>query len=151
MEILFVCAGNICRSFMAERILRKKLMENNCNYIEISSAALYNIEGVPGDPKAVEMLIEKGFNGYGHKSQLLTDDMVAGVDKIIVMESAQKKMIIDKYPDAEGKIYLLKSFSGDDHESHKDIKDPYGLSDYHYRLCFAEIYMAVEGLVKKCI
>ena len=135
---------------MAERILRKKLMENNCNYIEISSAALYNIKGVSGDPKAVEMLTEKGFNGYGHKSKLLTDDMVAGADKIIVMESAQKNMIIDKYPDAEGKIYLLKSFSGDDHELYKDIKDPYGLSDYHYRLCFAEIYMDVEGLVKKC-
>ena len=151
MKILFVCTGNICRSFMAERILKKKLAENNCTNIEVSSAGVYNIEGVSGDPRAVKILTEKGFDGYGHKSKLLTDEMVADADKIIVMENAHKKMIIDKYPEAEGKIFLLKSFSEDDQESYKDIKDPYGLSDYFYRLCFAEIYMTLEGLVKKCI
>ncbi|MDO9528569.1 MAG: low molecular weight protein arginine phosphatase [Syntrophales bacterium] len=151
MKILFVCTGNICRSFMAERILKKKLTENNCSNIEVSSAGVYSIEGVPGDPRAVKILTENGFNGYGHKSKLLTDEMVADADKIIVMENTHKKMIIDKYPDAEGKIFLLKSFSEDDHELYKDIKDPYGLSDYFYRLCFAEIYMTIEGLVKKCI
>jgi protein-tyrosine-phosphatase len=66
------------------------------------------------------------------------------------METIQKEMIIDKYPDAEDKIYLLKSFSGDVDRTNDNIKDPYGLSSYHYRLCFAEIYLAVEGLLK-CI
>ncbi len=131
--------------------MKKKLAENNCTNIDVSSAGVYDIEGVPGDPKAVKILTENGFNGYGHKSKLLTDAMVADADYIIVMENAHKKMIIDKYTDAESKIFLLKSFSEDDNESHNDIKDPYGLSDYFYRLCFAEIYITIEGLVKKRI
>lgn len=136
---------------MAERILKKKLIENNYTNIEVFSAGVYDIEGVPGDPRAAKILDRNGFNGYGHKSKLLTDDMVADVDKIIVMENAHKKMIIDKYSHAEGKTFLLKSFSEDDNESYKDIKDPYGLSDYFYRLSFAEISLAIEGFVNKCI
>jgi len=151
MKIIFVCMANICRGFMAERIFRKKSEENGCSNIDVSSAFLIDMEGSPADPRVIDILEEKGFNGLGHRSRLLTEDMVAGADKIIVMESIQKDMIIDKYPDAEGKIYLLKSFSGDVNRPNDDIKDPYGLSSYRYRLCFAEIYMAVERLCKKCI
>ena len=134
---------------MAERIFRKKSEENGCSDIEVSSASLIDMEGSPADPRVIDILEEKGFDGHGHRSRLLTEDMVAGADKIIVMESIQKEMIIDKYPDAEDKIYLLKSFSGEIDRSNDNIKDPYGLSSYHYRLCFAEIYMAVERLCKK--
>lgn len=135
---------------MAERIFRKKSEENGCGDIEVSSASLFDMEGSSADPRAIEILTRKGFDGHGHRSRLFTEDMVAGADKIIVMESIQKEMIIDKYPDAEDKIYLLKSFSGDVDRSNNNIKDPYGLSSYHYRLCFAEIYLAIEGMLK-CI
>lgn len=136
---------------MAERIFRKRSEENCCGDIEVSSASLVDMEGAPADPRVIDILTEKGFNGYNHKSKLLTEDMVAVADKIIVMENIHKEMIIDKYPDAEGKIYLLKSFLKDVNRSNNNIKDPYRLSSYHYRLCFAEIYMAIERLCKKCI
>ena len=137
---------------MAERILKAKLKENGCNFEDVSSAGLSDVmEGMPGDPRAVEMLVEKGFDGHGHESKLLTEDMVAEADKIIVMENIHREEIVDKYPDAEYIIHLLKAFSAGYNGSDNDIKDPYGLSSYYYRLCFAEIYMAVEGLIKKCI
>ena len=136
---------------MAERIFRKKLEEKGRSDIEVSSASLIDMEGSRADPRAIEILTRKGFDCHGHRSRLLTKDMVAGADKIIVMESIQKEMIIDKYPDAEDKISLLKSFFGDVCRSNDNIKDPYRLSGCHYRLCFAEIYMSVERLCEKCI
>jgi len=136
---------------MAERVLRRSLKEHNCKGIEVSSAGLYDMGGAPGDPKAVEILNKKGLDGYDHRSRLLTEDMIAEADMIIVMEGVHKETIVDKYPDAESKVYLLKSFSGDYKGLDEDIKDPSGRSDYHYRLCFAEIYMAVEGLIRRCI
>jgi hypothetical protein len=59
-------------------------------------------------------------------------------------------MIIDQHPDATEKISILKSFSREYSDAFKDIRDPYKLTMYHYGLCFAEIYLSIEGLVK-CI
>jgi len=154
MKIVFVCTANICRSFMAERIFRKKSEENGRGDIEVASASIINMEGSHADSKAVDILKEKGFDSHGHRSRLLTEDIVAWADKIIVMESIHKEKIIDNYPDAEEKVFLLKPFSGGCAGliggSMDDIKDPYKLSSYHYRLCFSELYLAIEGVLK-CI
>jgi len=139
---------------MAERIFRKKSEENSRGDLEISSASLINMEGVSADPKAVDILEEKGFDGYGHKSRPLTEDMIAETDMILVMEQQHREAIIENYPDAEEKVFLLKPFSRGCTQLNSgdmdDIKDPYRLSNYHYRLCFAEIYLAIEGILK-CI
>ena len=154
MKILFVCTANICRSFMAERIFRKKSEKSGRSDISVLSASLFDMKGAPPDPKAADLLVEKGFDGHGHKSRLLTEEMAAETDMILVMEQQHRDMIIEKHPDAAGKIFLLKPFYGSctqpDSNYMNDISDPHKRSSYHYRLCFAEIYMAIEGLIK-CI
>ena len=139
---------------MAERIFRKKSDENGRSDIEVSSASLVDMEGSPADPMVVDILEEKGFDGYGHKSRPLTQDMIVEADMILAMERQHREMLIENYPDAEEKVFLLKPFfggytklSGGDMD---DIRDPHNLSSYHYRLCFAEIYLAIEGMLK-CI
>ena len=150
MKILFVCTANIVRSFMAERILIEKLKKDKKNGIDVSSAAIIDMHSMPADPTAVEILHEYGVDDAGHHSRLLTEDMVSQTDMIIVMEDIHKKIILDQYPEAEGKIHLLKSFSPDYNEEYADIKDPYELSIFKYRLCYSEIYLAIDGLMK-CI
>jgi protein-tyrosine phosphatase len=150
MNILFVCTANIVRSFMAERILAEKLKEDKKTGIDVSSAAVTDMHDMPADRTAVEILHEQGLDGAGHHSRLLTEDMVSQADMIIVMEGIHKRIILVEYPEAEGKIHLLKSFSPDYNEEHADIKDPYKLSMFQYRLCFSEIYLAIDGLMK-CI
>jgi protein-tyrosine phosphatase len=150
MKILFVCTANIVRSFMAERILAEELKKDKKTGIDVSSAAIIDMHDAPADPTAVEILHEHGLDGAGHHSQILTEDMVSGVDMIIVMEGVHKKIIIGEYPAAELKIHLLKSFSPDYNDAYADIKDPYKLSIFQYRLCYSEIYMAINGLMK-CI
>ena len=155
MKILFVCTANICRSFMAERIFRKMAEKSGRSDISVLSASLFDMKGAPADPRAVDLLVEKGFAGHGHKSMLLTEEMAAETDMILVMEQQHRDMIIEKYPNAAGKIFLLKPFYSSctqppDSNYMHDISDPYKRSSYHYRLCFAEIYMAIEGLIK-CI
>jgi protein-tyrosine-phosphatase len=148
MKILFVCTANIVRSFMAEKILIERLKQERKAGIEVSSAALIDMHGIPADATAVEILHEQGLDGAGHHSSLLTEDMVSQADMIIVMEGIHKKIILSQYPKTEGKIHLLKSFSPDYSEEYADIKDPYKLSIFQYRLSFSEIYLAIDGLMK---
>lgn len=139
---------------MAERILKKKLIENNRSDIDVSSASIFNMNGESGDPKAVKILEEMGFEASGHQSKLLTEHMAAEADMILVMEQYHKDTIIGTYPDTKDRVSFLKPFSrGCEQLINNDVEeivDPHNLSAYHYRLCFAEIYLSVEGLLK-CI
>lgn len=135
---------------MAERILKFRLKKANRFDIEVFSAALYDMRGSSGDPPAIKILMENGFDGSGHHSRLLTMEMIDASDKVIVMEESHRKQILDLFPGAENKIFLLKPFSPFYDRTNPDIKDCYGKSPYHLRLCFAEIHDAIEGLMK-CI
>jgi protein-tyrosine-phosphatase len=73
--------------------------------------------------------------------------MVLNADLIVVMEKSHKRQLSEKYPEAELKIRLLKSFIKGYQEFDSDIRDPYKLTIYHYRLCFAEIATAVGAML----
>ncbi len=155
MKILFVCKGNIVRSFAAERMLTKALQEKSRCDVDVSSAGIDDLNGASADPLAVQILHEMGFDAGDHFSRQLTEDIAAESDMILVMEQNQKEHIIENYPEADGKIFLLRPFSENAPRPHAagstEIRDPYGQSSYQYRLRFSEIYMAVQALVEKCI
>ena len=151
MKILFVCHANIARSLIAERILRGKLKARKREDVVVSSAGLYDMKNSEADPVALSMLLKNGFDASAHRSRLLTEDMLNEADKVIVMEEAQRQKVVEQFPGQEDKICLLKPFSPSfDRKSAPDIKDCHKRSVYHYRLCFAEIYEAIEGLIE-CI
>lgn len=149
-RILFVCSGNLCRSFMAERIFRKLSRQADLFQVQAASAGLLDLGGAGADPQAASILREKGIDGSGHRSRILSAEMVTGADLVLVMEEAQRDEVLRRHPDGEGKVRLLKSFSRQGDGAELDIRDPYGLTPYHYRTCFAEIYFSLEGLLR-CI
>jgi protein-tyrosine-phosphatase len=149
-RILFVCSGNLCRSFMAERIFRKQLKKRNLHHVQADSAGLLDLGGADADPQAIAILREKGIDGLRHRSRALSAEMVEGADMVLVMEEAQRDEVLRRHPEGEGKVRLLKSFSPQDSGADPDIRDPHGRSPYHYRTCFAEIYFSLEGLLR-CI
>jgi protein-tyrosine phosphatase len=150
IHILFVCTANICRSFLAERILKKVLKVKKIHSIEVTSAGLVDMKGAFADIKAARLLHERGMDATRHRSKFLTEAMVRRADVILVMEEVHRDEIIARYPEAGEKVHLLGAFSDGKSNGDKNIKDPHGLTDYHYRTCFAEIYLALDGLIK-CI
>ena len=85
IKILFVCMGNICRSPMAEFVMKEKVKKAGlADEFEIASAAIedYNI-GDPVYPPAKAKLAEHGISCSGKKSQLLVKEDYAKYDYII--------------------------------------------------------------------
>jgi protein-tyrosine phosphatase len=152
VKILFVCNANVVRSFMAERLLENRLRHTGIQGVEVSSAGFLDMHGAPADGMAIQILQENGIDAEGHHSQAVNESMIGEADLIVTMEMRQLQAIEDRYPLALGKLKALKSFlPGSDYgKSSTDIKDPYKKSVFYYRLCFAEISLAVEELVK-CI
>jgi protein-tyrosine-phosphatase len=148
MNLLFVCSGNVSRSFLAEMLLRRELEDLGVGNISVSSAGLFAYPGNPADPAMVGYLLQMGISAEGHESKPLTEEEVGWADVIMVMEKTQAKRIQDQWPQAQDKVDLLGKYASPEQRP-DDIMDPYGNSPYHYRLAQAQITLAVKSLAKK--
>jgi protein-tyrosine phosphatase len=135
---------------MAERILKGRLARIKRSDVVVCSAGIIDMQGAAGDPIAIKMLAEHGYDSLYHVSRSISEDMLEEADWIVVMENVHRRQLICDYSQHEEKIRFLKSFAKDYDGVNHDIRDPYRQSVYNYRLCFSEIYMAIDGMIK-CI
>lgn len=145
-KILFVCHGNICRSPMAEFVM-KKLVENARRQgdFHIASAATSTEElGNSVYPPARRKLAEHGISCDGKTARQLTRrdydeyDMLIGMDSYNIRN--MKRMCGG---DPEGKIHLLMDFT----DRPGEVADPWYTGDFNatYRDCME----GCEGLLRR--
>ena len=85
-EILFVCAGNTCRSPMAEYLLKSELKKNGITGYSVSSAGLSAFPNLSASQNAVSALAEIDITEIkNHMSRYLTPDLLKKSDYIIVI------------------------------------------------------------------
>ncbi|HEY6005544.1 MAG TPA: low molecular weight protein-tyrosine-phosphatase [Anaeromyxobacter sp.] len=112
-----VCTGNICRSPMAEALLRARFERRGRGAVE--SAGLGAVEGRPADPVAVELLAARGLDLSGHRARRVTPEMLSRFDLVLVMDSEQHRSLMALAPSYRGRIRRLGGFSN------FDVPDPY--------------------------
>lgn len=137
-KILFVCIGNICRSPMAEGLLRHALPDR-----AICSAGVGAMRGYPADPLAVQIMQEQGIDIRAHRAQSLAAWMVLESDLIITMDLEQQAHIELLYPASKGKVGRLGEGKG------YDVPDPYQLGLASFRHAFNLISQGVDRLAKQ--
>ncbi len=141
--VLLVCTGNVCRSPMAEYLLRRWLGPDS--RWDVRSAGVSTFDGLPASDEAVEALREKGLDGQTHRSRYLNQELVDAADLIVVMTRSHRRMILDRFPRARERVVLLNEFS---HQRRGlDVEDPIGMSQDVYRACRDEMNAAMPDLV----
>ncbi|TVM04581.1 MAG: low molecular weight phosphotyrosine protein phosphatase [Halomonas sp.] len=130
-RILVVCIGNICRSPVAEAMLRERLPGK-----QLSSAGLNARVGEGVDPKARQLAEQAGFAVANHQARQLTPALLQAADLVLVMSDGQRRAIADMSPEVLGKTMRLGQWL--ENGQGKDIPDPYQKSqdvfDYVHRL-----------------
>ena len=148
IKILFVCHGNICRSPMAEFIMKDKLEKigiSNKYLVEsraTSSEEIYNGIGNPVYPPAQRELLSHGIDCGDKRSQVYTlndydkFDIIIGMDKINLIN-----MNRISNGDPKKKYRKMMSFTC----RGGDVADPWFSGDF--KKTYDDIYDATDGLI----
>lgn len=122
-SILFVCTANQFRSPIAALYFAREVVRHDDDKDHrIASAGTWALQGSPATYKAIQIAKEYELNLSFHRSRLISNEIIAEADLILVMEVGQKEGILHDYPSADGKIYLLTEAAG---KPAVDIPDPY--------------------------
>ena len=144
-SILIICTGNICRSPMAEGLLKLIWPKDLISQPVIHSAGTHAIEGLPAEPYAIDAVKTYGVDISAHRSRPL-DRVMTNNDNLILVMANQHLDIIQKNNRCQSaNVHLLCGFCAGDELV--DIPDPYGGSLRTYRECARMIYGCLERLV----
>ena len=147
MRVLFVCHGNICRSAMAEFILKAMVKAKGLEsqyYIESAAVSTEEI-GNPIYPPAKRCLNQHGvWFDPGKRARQVARADYDRFDRIICMDASNlrliKRIVTD---DPEEKIHLMMSYTG----RSRDVADPWYTGDFE--TTFQDLLEGCEAMLNK--
>ncbi|MBR1514591.1 MAG: low molecular weight phosphotyrosine protein phosphatase [Bacteroidales bacterium] len=147
-KILFVCHGNICRSPMAEFVMKHLADEAGLtDHFEIASAATSTEEiGNPVYPPARRKLAEHGIGCEGKTARQMTWDDYQHFDRIIIMDHNNLRNLKRMFgEDKNHKISLLMDFT------HRpgDVADPWYTGDFE--ATWRDVLEGCQGLLNEIL
>jgi protein-tyrosine phosphatase len=110
-EILTVCTGNICRSPLAETLLRTRLAPYSPR---VSSAGTMGLDDAPMTPEAVRLAVAFGVAqnvAEAHRSGYLTDAELRSPDLILAMSREHRRRIVELAPARLRSAFTLREFA----------------------------------------
>ncbi|WIM67038.1 low molecular weight protein-tyrosine-phosphatase [Corynebacterium breve] len=147
LHLDFVCTGNICRSPMAEVIVRDALDKAGlAEQVKVSSCGIGSWHvGNPADERALKELRDNGYDGSAHRaSQIGPEDLDAHL--LIALDTGHVSQLVARGIPEE-KIRLLRSFdpAAPDQAS---VEDPYYGGPEGFAVTREQIEAAAPGIVE---
>ncbi len=147
-KILFICHGNICRSPMAEFVMRDMIDKAGLSdKFEIASAATSTEEiGNSVYPPVKRLLLDHGISCDGKTARQLTKKDYDNYDLLIGMDGANYRNINRICGgDKQNKIHLLMDFTGSPH----DVADPWYTRNFNET--WNDVNKGCKALLEKLI
>lgn len=175
-RILTVCTGNICRSPVAERLLRAGLG----NEVTVSSAGVRAVVGAPIHPGMVALLEESGIRADGFAARQVTPREIRSADLVLALTRDHRARLVQEAPGALRRSFTLLELArlvtspdlppvpsgpvdirlralvlwAARHRAAPpvgdgdDVPDPYGHGDAEYELAYRLIHAAVDTIAR---
>ena len=148
LRLLMVCTGNICRSPMAEVVLRSKLQRQGlADVVLVDSAGTHGFhKGSPADPRAVAQAARRGYKLDALKSRPLVTEDFSRFDLLLAMDHDNLGVLQKRCPPGERqRLQLLMAHApqaGTD-----EVPDPYYGALASFDLALDLIEPACDGLL----
>lgn len=143
-RIIFVCTGNICRSPMAELVLRDLITRSGLGRLVTTSSAGtgdWHV-GEQADTRAVAALAARGYDGSHHRARQFDPAWFDELDLVVVLDRTQER-ILRNWATTEkdrDKVRLLLSFDAEQAPL-SDVPDPYYSDD--------ALFASVLGMIER--
>jgi len=142
--ILFVCSGNICRSPMAEGILKRILSKTKYkDIVEVKSAGTLKIVNAPAAPEAIEVASQYDIPLSKHRSRALNKRLVSRADLIFCLAFNHLNYINKYFPEYKNKVFLLRQWHEKKLLANPSIADPIGHKGDFFKKIFNQIYIEI--------
>ncbi len=143
-RIIFVCTGNICRSPMAEVMLRDLATRSGLGRLLATSSAGtedWHV-GEQADRRTIAALAKRGYDGSHHRARQFDASWFADLDLVVVLDRTQERVMRNWAPTEydRTKVRLLLSFDRDQ-AALRDVPDPYYSDD--------ALFDAVLGMIER--
>jgi protein-tyrosine-phosphatase len=144
-HIVFVCTGNICRSPMAEGLMRHKYKKAGRHDLIVSSMGIHALYDSPATEYAQKVCKKNGFDISSHRARYLMGDALEKADLILCMEPVHVKFVGTFFPKTRKKVFLLGAWP-EKATRKSTIQDPMGGSYEKYQQIFDLIKHHIERI-----
>lgn len=141
-KILTVCTGNICRSPVAEYLLRHQL-DTAGRTIDVQSAGIGALIDHPADDAALAFTDQLGVPMARHRARQIAQSHTRWADLILVMQKHHLDYVLDLDPTARGKTFLLGRWGG------QEVPDPYQRGEGAHLAAYKLIAEEVQAWVRR--
>ncbi len=140
--VMFVCTGNVCRSPIAEYLLKDEIRKNKLDFRSASTGILQ--DGMVISANSASLLLLNGIDAASHLSRKVTEAQLRGSWLILTMEERHKEHLAKFFPHLSYKVFTLMEFCGDS----GDIDDPYKKDIEDYKVAYKIIDDKIQCLVR---
>lgn len=148
-RIAFVCSGNICRSPMAEVVVRTLAdKEGLAESLTVESAGTGDWHvGQGADTRALRVLRSRGYDGSTHIARQFDAGNLTSIDLLVALDGGHLRALqaLARTAEDRAKIRLLRSFDPD--ADSPDVADPYYGDDTGFAQVLDQVEAAVPGLL----
>ena len=144
-SVLFVCHGNICRSPFAAAAFSKAIPDSLSPTIKVDSVGFIG-PGRRPPSAALAAAGRRGIDMNGHKSKVVTAELLRSADLIVVMAPEQAKGIANRLPDDAAPVLVLGDLDPMP-ITRRTILDPWSKDD----AAFDESYDRIERCLNEMV
>lgn len=141
MKILFICHANLCRSFMAQELLKKQMPK-----AEVFSRGLYAHPSATVPAKVLRFLSNHGITPSTHHPTQLAPSDLETADLILCMQIDHLEKLCDRFSQHIDKMWLLSEYAFGKEQS---IEDPIDLEGKAFDKQATQLVQAVCAAAKR--